>query len=107
MKLNPKVTYLVRKAAKISYEDRMVWFEYRKDDGSISKRNVRVGIDVAAKFEREGNPLKGVGNWASGTKRKGKNNCIILRGGEAYLQGTDKKDKAFKYFKLSGISNLR
>lgn len=103
MKINPKITFLVRKSAA----GQIVTFDYKKEDGTVARRTLRPGIDVAAKFEREGAPLKKVGNWASGAKRKGKNNCIILRGGDAYISGTDMKDSRYKYFKLSRAENLK
>jgi len=103
MKINHTVNFIVRKAS----QNQLISFDYTKDDGSKSKRTLRVGVNVEAKFEREGNPIKKIGNWASDTKRKGKNNCIILRGGEAFVQGSEMSDKGrFKYFKLANVENL-
>lgn len=102
MKTNPKINFLVRRAAK----NELVHFDYIKDDGSRSKRTLRIGINVEKKFEREGNPIKKIGNWASNIERKGKNNCIILRKGDVVIQGTDMADGHFKYFKINGIENL-
>ena len=103
MKVNPKISLIIRK----SNQNQLISFDYTKDDGSKSKRTLRVGVNVEAKFEREGNPIKKIGNWASNTKRKGKNNCIILRGGEAFVQGSEMSGKGrFKYFKLANVENL-
>lgn len=103
MKLNPILNKIVRAADK----NQLISFTYEKDSGEITHRTLRPGINIAAKFEREGNPLNGKGNWATGIKRKGKNNCIVLRGKDTVVSGTDFKDGKFKYFKLSGIRDLK
>jgi hypothetical protein len=104
MKINPLISKLCRAAKTGSF----ISFDYDKGDSNGPvRRTIRPGINVAAKFERENNPLKNVGNWATEIKRKGKNNCIILRGKDTCVQATDLKDSSFKYFKLSKMSNIK
>jgi len=106
MKTKEKLLFLARKAKSGNF----VSFEYSKNlpngKTETSKRTVRIGIDVEKKMEKQGTPIKLVGNWASG-KHFGLRGTFVRQENDYVIQATDLKDNKFKYFKVSQINNLK
>lgn len=95
-----------------------VSFDYTKeitkgeDKGKFEtkRRVLKVGVDVKKRMEKQGTPVKGVGNWHKGATM-GKNKMFIRKNGQVYVRGIDitdnKEETEFKIFKLEGISNIK
>lgn len=106
MKLSTTSKTLLR-ISRAGREGKFLSFSYTKEDGSKSDRTVRFGGDIAAKFARDGQPIKGEsgrGNWVSQSKKTGTRGMILERNGKVFVRGTDLKDSKSKCFLLSGIS---
>lgn len=80
-------------------------FDYEKENGEKSHRNILVNVDIAKAQEKRGDKLKEVGNWQSGNSA-GNNGLFVERGGETYVRGYE-KGKQLKIFKVAGMSNLK
>lgn len=95
------------KLARAGRKNQFIDFKYTKESGETSMRKVRFGGDIAAKFARDGQPVKGEngrGNWISGARKGGTRGMIVESKGRLYLRGTDCRDSKSKIFLLSGIS---
>lgn len=88
-------------------KNEFVSFTYTKETGEKSQRTVRFGGSIAKRMEKQGTPINGRGNWASGYG-KGLRSMIIERNSQIYVRGTDLTGRAgHKIFLLSGISDVK
>ena len=89
---------------------RWIAFDYKKDDGTVKRRNILIGARIDKAMEKRGNPVKGKGNWVS-ESAFGPRKFLIQKNGEVMVRGFEKegeKTSSFpKVFKLSKISNLK
>lgn len=83
-----------------------VAFDYKKDDGSVKRRKVRLGIDVYKKMDKQGTPVSGVGNWHKSLD-KDVRGFILKKGSETYVRGTDVETGQLRIFKVNNISNIK
>lgn len=79
-------------------------FDYKKENGEISRRNLLVNVDIEKAQAKRGKPLKNVGNWQTGNSA-GRNGCFVEREGNTYVRGFE-GGKVLKIFKVAAISNL-
>jgi hypothetical protein len=112
MKTNPLLKTLAQKAKS----GQLVSFTYTKDEtGERSQRTVRIGVDLEKSLAKHDQKINGKGSWMSGYST-GLRGCLIRRGSETYIRGTQVCSKGgenatskpgHRLFKISGISNLR
>ena len=97
-----KIQFLAQKASTRQF----LAFVYTKANGEKSSRTIQIGIDIPKKFEKEGRPLIGAGQWMTGHRAQ---SWLISRKGKQYIQGSEIKGdlKIPKIFALDGISDLK
>lgn len=81
-----------------------------KGQFETKRRTLKVGIDVGKRMEKQGTPVKGVGNWHKGATM-GKNKMFVRKDGVIYVRGIDvtenPEENKLKIFKIEGISNIK
>lgn len=90
-----------------------VSFDYTKEvkgQFETKRRTLKVGVDVGKRMEKQGAPVKGVGNWHKGATM-GRKKMFIRKDGIVYVRGIDvtenPEENKLKIFKIEGISNIK